>query len=210
MLLLSYDEPYESARTQPLSKKQINAFKRSLLKIARDNCPKDTTNMAQNAIFATTDLNGFKIIWDDTFAFYLPYVDKGINPLYPYSPKVRANKGFVARSIALMHAYSGLFLYGDTYGIRQRYGEEIHKFYFRNYFGGINTSNKKIVKEYPLFVEMMYRNLNGQNPEELVKDKGGMMSNLIKSLKKGITNKQEANELNDFINDYKNFEGFWR
>ena len=210
MLLLSYHKPYESARTQELSKKQINAFKRSLLKIARDNCPKDTTNMAQNAIYATTDFKGFKIIWDDTFAYYLPYVDKGINPLYPYSPKVKANKGFVARSIALMHAYSGLYLYGDTYGIRQRYGEEEHKFYFKNYFGGINTSSKKKVKEYPLFVEMMYRNVNGESPQQLVKDKGGMMSNLIKSLKKGITNKKEADELNDFVKEYQYYEETWR
>ena len=202
MLLLKYKEPYESARTRPLSNKQIRAFKRSLLSIARDNCPRDTNNMAENAIYATYTTDGFKIVWDSSFAYYLPYVDKGINPMYPYSKKVLANKGFVARSIAYMHAYTGLFLYGETSKIQQRYGNNVSDFYNTYYSAGSKTAKTKIVRDSPLFVELMYRNLSGESPQQLVKDKGAMMANLIKSLKREVTTKDRADEINDFIYEY--------
>lgn len=197
---------YESARSKPLTAKQINGFKRSLLNIARTICPKDTRNMAENAIFAQSTINGFKIVWDDSFAYYLPYVDKGINPIYPYSKKVQSNKGFVAKSIAFMHAYCGLFLYGEQNKIKKRYGEDVAKFYFSNYSKGHNAFNKtkrNIVREAPLFIEMLYDNLKGVSPQQLVKGKGGMMRNLIKSLKLSITDKNKANELHDFIKEFE-------
>lgn len=202
MLLLKYNEPYESARTRPLSNKQIRAFKRSLLNIARETCPRDTNNMAENAIYATSSIEGFKIVWDSSFAYYLPFVDKGINPMYPNSAKVKANKGFVARSIAYMHAYTGLFLYGQTSKIEERYGKDVSDFYKTHYSAGSKTAKSKIVRDSPLFVELMYRNLRGESPQQLVKDKGAMIANLIKSLKKEVTSPKRANEISDFIYEY--------
>lgn len=212
MLLLNYPNvnSYESMRRNTLSDKQINNFKKSLLKIARDNCPKDTTNMAENAIYAISNQFGFSIIWDDKFAYYLPYVDKGINPINPNSAKVKANKGFVARSIAFMQAYTGLFLYGQTNKIKENYGEDVSKFYNRYfYYGNVkNPAKKSFVRDSPYFVNLMYYSMNGKLQQYIIKEKGAMMANLIKSLKRNIKSREDVEEIMDFANDFKEYKMF--
>ena len=91
--------------TVNLKKKDINRIKKTALLIARKACPKDTHNMALNAIYAINTQDGFAIVWDEKFAYYLPYVNEGINPLFPNSEKVKANKGFVDRGLAGVWSY---------------------------------------------------------------------------------------------------------
>lgn len=54
------------------------------LTIARKESPVDTGNMRDNAIYVRATSNGFQIVWDNQFAYYLPIVDKGLD-VYAYS-----------------------------------------------------------------------------------------------------------------------------
>lgn len=69
------------------------------VKAARRNTPVDTGNLQQNAVYSIATKDGFKIVWDEKNAYYLPYVNEGINVLHTNSAKVLMNKDFVLRGM---------------------------------------------------------------------------------------------------------------
>ena len=59
-----------------ISSKNFSYLEKVCLTIARKECPVDTGNMRDNAIYLRKTNQGFQIIWDNQFAYYLPIVDK--------------------------------------------------------------------------------------------------------------------------------------
>lgn len=82
-----------------LSDEQALKLKNAMVLACRSQIPVDTGNMQLNAVYAISTRTGFKIVFDQRHAYYLPYVDMGINPLTINSKKVKANKGCVCRAI---------------------------------------------------------------------------------------------------------------
>ena len=187
----------EYRRKRKLGKTQIENLKKSLLYIARNICPKDTKNMAENAIYAKNTHNGFSIIWDNRFAYYMPYVDKGINPLYPNSPKVKANKDFVARSIAFMASYCSFYFSenkDELKGLQALFDKVIK--------AGKSRGKTTTINNMPLFIKMWYDVLEGKSISEVTKNKGDMLYNLFKSMREYATNKTKENEIINFMEEY--------
>lgn len=87
------------------------ALRNAGVKAAREQVPVKTANLQQNAVYSIATKNGFKIVWDERYAFYLKFVNEGISGIAPNSPKVLANKGFVERGIgAAFDAIQNSFL----------------------------------------------------------------------------------------------------
>lgn len=61
-----------------ISSKNFSYLEKVCLTIARKECPVDTGNMRDNAIYLRKTNQGFQIIWDNQFAYYLPIVDKNL------------------------------------------------------------------------------------------------------------------------------------
>lgn len=178
------DAPYDyyDLYTENLKKRDIHKIKKTALFIARKGCPKDTFNMALNAIYAINTRGGFAIVWDERFAYYLPYVDKGINPLVPNSSKVKANKGFVKRSIALVWSY---FYFNPRNKSRIDTNKALRE-EKGNLFSSVENLYKSYIsktKEAPMFVKMVHDIQSGKSPCEVTEGSKRLISNLFKSVK---------------------------
>lgn len=78
------------------------------LTIARKESPVDTGNMRDNAIYVRATSNGFQIVWDNQFAYYLPIVDKNEHvtnaDIAPWiSSKKSRNKGTKNANLGFVH-----------------------------------------------------------------------------------------------------------
>lgn len=178
------DSLTENMYTVNLKKRDLKKIKKTALLIARKACPKDSHNMALNAIYAMNTVNGFAIVWDERFAYYLPYVDKGINPLFPNSEKVKANKGFATRGLAAVWCY---FYYNPrnntmtgVNALREDFEktsaffvkfEELYKYYISR------------TKEAPMFVNMVHDIQKGKSAQEVTKGNRRIITNLYKSIR---------------------------
>ncbi len=194
------DEMYD-LYTVNLKKKDINRIKKTALFIARKGCPKDSHNMALNAIYAINTKDGFAIVWDDRYAYYLPYVDKGINPLFPNSAKVKANKGFVDRSLALVWSY---FYYNPlTFSPNKNpFAKETREANSNKFaqMEGLYKNDISKTREAPLFVKMAHDYKKGKTNMEITEGNERLLTNLYKSMKKyqaDISDENSNSELDD-------------
>lgn len=78
---------------------KIIRLRTKMTEVARANIPVDTGNMQNNAVYTIAKSDGFSLVFDQRFAYYLPIVNEGIYPLFPESIKVQANKGCVDRAM---------------------------------------------------------------------------------------------------------------
>ena len=169
-----YDDNIYKRNTKKYTLNHFRRLEKTLLNIARKSCPKDTHNMAENAIYSVKIKNGFMIVWDDKFAYYLPYVNEGINPLFPNSEKVKRNKGFVDRSISFMLAYT----FWDS-------GVEKHDKFFTNKFKKIKYNpENEVTRLGPLFLQKAHEIQKGELPVSIDKGTERAMTNMYKSVKK--------------------------
>lgn len=170
--------------TVNLKKKDINRIKKTALLIARKACPKDTHNMALNAIYAINTKDGFAIVWDERFAYYLPYVDKGINPLFPNSSKVKANKGFVDRGLAGVWSYFYYNPRNQTHSGVNAIRDDLEK--KSAFFGKFEELYKYYIsrtREAPMFVNMVHDIQKGKSVQEVTHGNRRLITNLYKSIR---------------------------
>lgn len=92
----TFNQVIEQRKIPKYSQKYVN-LRTNLTRIARSTAPVDTGNLKKNGIYSMQTPKGFRIVWDERFAYYIPYVDNGTVPFD--SPKIQANKGFVQRGI---------------------------------------------------------------------------------------------------------------
>lgn len=202
-MFTDYSDNLQARSQKLMTMKNFYHLEKTLLFIARKSCPKDTRNMAENAIYSVKIKNGFMIVWDSKFAYYLPYVNEGINPLFPKSRKVIANKGFVDRSIAFIFGYLfnylGIKEHSEKFGI---YNEGFKK------ISRLKSTQKTHLA--PLFVKQGHDILNGELPAIMDKESKKMMTNLMKSVKKYMAKASEYPNIidTDIEYDFVNNEAY--
>lgn len=177
-MFTDYEEPINLKKNKRTTMKQFQKLEKTLLSIARRACPKDTHNMAENAIYSIKVKNGFMIVWDHKFAYYLPFVNEGKNPRFPNSPKVKANKGFVDRSIAFMSAYT----FWDL-GV-EGHNKESTDSAFNEKFNRVKRNPKNnLTRLGPLFLQQAHDIKSGDIPVIMDKGTERAMTNFYKSVK---------------------------
>lgn len=148
-----------------ITKSEIEKLKNQMILMARNYCPRDTSNMAENAIYVVNTSDGFKIVWNDKFANYMPYVNEGKHP-FSQSPRILANKQFVERGIA-----------GCAYLLDQFFKDE-------NY---IMFSNK--ARKSPLALKFLHQMQKGETLLESDKNYSKMITRLVKSIQKNANSR---------------------
>lgn len=94
---------------------EVLELRAQCLKAARMQAPKDTGNMRYNAIYSMATKNGFKIVWDDSFAYYLPFVNEGKGRNKVMTNKQKRNYHFVDKGIASVQIIATAYLNGDKW-----------------------------------------------------------------------------------------------
>lgn len=164
MLDLKTIETISYTKTFKWGFKKMNELKHTLIASARSWCPVDTGNMRENAIYVVNTPTGFKIVWDDKFAFYMPDVNEGRNKLYPNSIRVKQNKGFVDRGIgACFVALNAVCSYGKLEFQPMRDGR-----------------SKRFA---PLFLKLQHKLINGQLSDTYMVNNERMLERLSQSMK---------------------------
>lgn len=91
-----------------ITSKNFLYLEKLCLTIARKESPVDSGNMRDNAIYIRQTSNGFQVVWDNQFAYYLPIVDKNQHVSYSDiglkgpSAKTR-NKGTKEQNLGFVH-----------------------------------------------------------------------------------------------------------
>lgn len=107
-----------------LNKKHIN-LRIEMTNLARSTAPVDTGNLKNNGIYSMLTPKGFRIVWDKRYAHYIEYVDKGQNKYQ--TPKIKKNKGFVDRGIAMALIPIHKILNKEPTRIRGNGRSDLHK-----------------------------------------------------------------------------------
>lgn len=188
---------FNTSSSKKITTKDFQSLERVLLNIARSSCPYDTGNMAGNAIYSIKTKNGFKIVWDQKFAYYLGYVNEGLHPINPISPKVIYNKGFVDRSIGIMSGYTFNFLGMKTYS--KTFGRENNKNFIK--MRNMDTPNAKNLG--PLFLLQAHEIYKGNTNVIMDNQTRRAMTNMYKSVTKYLaTDKIYMHTINNFDIEY--------
>ena len=130
-------------------RKDILTLRATCLKIARREAPMDTGNLRKNAIYSVATKRGFKIVWDERFAYYLAFVDQGKtkhntnNPNKKPSKKVSRNAGFVERSIGKILVVANAYMQDNNKPLKNQTAQWLGD------LNNVRKSDKKMINLLP-------------------------------------------------------------
>lgn len=189
----------KKSKRKEINKRYINRVAKTCLYIARDMCPKDTTNMANNAIYIVNKPKKVSIVWDEAYAYYLPYVNEGKN-IHSNSQKVQQNKGFMDRSMAVMTSYI-ISALAVKINIGKK-GKQLINSQGYNFKTLASEKNVKKTRNAPLFTKIVKDINQGNLSANYTNRSKPMITRLLKSMKKYQTSDKRT-ERQDFSQNYE-------